>query len=90
MEHSESLLSSIPAHIQKPCHIYEKSYILCNPGNSEPWHTESLGYSENQIYLKLDTYSEPSQKFKMVYFAKIIKSYNYFSKAPYLRSLTWF
>ena len=35
-------------------------------------------------YLKPDTYSEPSQKFKMDCFAKQAKRYNYFSKRPIL------
>ena len=39
---------------------------------------------------KPDSYSEPSQKLKMAYFAKIVKSYNYFSKTLNLRSLTGF
>ena len=33
---------------------------------------------------------EPSQKVKMGCFVKIVKSYNYFFKALYLRSLTGF
>ena len=39
-------------------------------------------------YLESNTYSEPSQRFEMEYFAKIVKSYNHFSKVLYLRSLT--
>ena len=39
------------------------------------------------IYLKPDTYSEPSQRFKIEFFAKIVKNYNFFSKAHHLRSL---
>ena len=31
-------------------------------------------------YLKADTYSEPSQRFKMDFFPKIVKNYKYFSK----------
>ena len=38
--------------------------------------------------LKDLTYSEPSQRFE--FFAKIVESYNYFSKALRLRSLTGF
>ena len=30
-------------------------------------------------YLKADTYSEPSKRFKMEFIVKIVKSYNYFS-----------
>ena len=40
--------------------------------------------------LKPDTYLEPSQRFKMEFFAKIVKNYNYFSKMLHLRSLTRF
>ena len=40
--------------------------------------------------LKPDTYSEPSQRFKTEFFAKIVKNYNYFFKALHLRSLTEF
>ena len=37
-------------------------------------------------YLKPDTCSEPSQRFKIEFFAKIVKDYTYFSKALHLRS----
>ena len=47
-------------------------------------------YSLIRTYLKPDTYSEPSQRFEMECFAKIVKNYNYFSKALHLRSLTEF
>ena len=39
-------------------------------------------------YLKPDTYSKPSQRFKIEFFVKIVKSYNHFSKALSHRSLT--
>ena len=48
----------------------------------EPQHIDSRGY------LKPERYSEPSQRFQMECFEKIVKSYNYFSKAYYLRSWT--
>ena len=35
-------------------------------------------------YLKPDTYSEPSQRFKVEFFCKIFKKFNYFSKAFHL------
>ena len=35
-------------------------------------------------YLKPDTYSEPSQRFKVEFFCKILKKFNYFSKAFHL------
>ena len=43
-------------------------------------------YENQNSHLKPDTYAEPSQKFKMEFFAKIVKSYNYFSKG--LQSLS--
>ena len=42
------------------------------------------------IYLKPDTNSEPSQRFNMEFFAKIVKNHNYFSKALHLRCLSGF
>ena len=45
---------------------------------------------ETLTYLKPNTYSEPSQKFTMDFFAKIVKNYIKFSKALHLRSLTRF
>ena len=40
--------------------------------------------------LKPVTYLKPSQRFRIEFFAKTVKSYNYFSKAAHLRSLTRF
>ena len=68
----------------------QNSQTLCNPVNSEPWHTDNPEIFRTLKYLKLDTCSEPYQRFKMECFAKIIKSYDYFSKALYLRSLLRF
>ena len=45
---------------------------------------------QNSDILKPDTYSEPSQGFKTDFFAKIVKNYNYISKAIHLRSLARF
>ena len=39
-------------------------------------------------HLKPNTYLEPSGGFKMEFFAKIVKNYNYFSKSLHLISLT--
>ena len=41
-------------------------------------------------YLKLDPYLDSSQRFKMEFFAKIVKNYYYFSKELHLRSSTGF
>ena len=38
---------------------------------------ENLQFFWTLTYLKPTTYSEPSQRFKMEFFAKIVKSYNY-------------
>ena len=51
---------------------------MCNPGNSKPWHIDNPGIFKTMVYLKPDTYSESSQRFKMDCFAKIVKGYNYF------------
>ena len=75
--HSKLSYNCIVTHIKNP-HIYENSLNLCNPENLESEHIWNP-----------ETYSEPSQKFKMECFAKIV-SYNYFSKTIYLRFLTGF
>ena len=49
--------------------------------------SENLQIIRTRTYLKLDKYSEPSQRFKIELFAKIAESYNCFSKALHLRSL---
>ena len=58
---------------------------------SEPCHIyQNLRTFRTLTYLKPVTKSEPIQRFKMELFAKIVKSYNYFSKVLHLRSLTEF
>ena len=58
---------------------------------SEPCHiNQNLRTFRTLTYLKPVTYSESIQRFKMELFAKIVKSYNYFSKVLHLRSLTEF
>ena len=48
---------------------------------SEPSHIyENLRMFRTLTYIKPDTCSEPYQRFKTEFFAKIVKSYNYFSK----------
>ena len=44
---------------------------------------KNLGICRTLTYLKPDTNSKPSQRSKMASFAKIVKNYNYFSKALY-------
>ena len=53
-------------NIDKPCVTFE---------------TQNPGILTILEYLKSDTYSEPSQRFKMECFAKIVKCYTYFKKA---------
>ena len=89
LEYSELFHNYMLAQIQNPV-IFTKQQTLCNPVNSEPWHTDNPEIFRTLKYLKLDTCSEPYQRFKMECFAKIIKSYDHFSKALYLRSLLRF
>ena len=51
---------------------------------------ENLRIFRTLTYLKPDVYAELSQRFTMEFFAEIVKNYNYFSEAFYLRSLTRF
>ena len=79
-------------HMQKPEIFGIMEY-------SEPFHNYIQTYIQNPVihknlptfrtltYLKPDTYAEPSQRFKMEFFSKIVKNYNYFSKVLHLRSL---
>ena len=60
---------------------------MCNPVNSEPCRNDNPGIFRTPKYLKLDTYSEPYERFKMECLAKIVKSYNYFTKVLYRRFL---
>ena len=71
---------------------YIRSLPLLHPGTCpELCHIyENLRIFRTLIYLKPDTYLEPSQRYKMGFFAKIVKNYNYFYKALQLRSLTGF
>ena len=57
----------------------------------KPCHIyENLQIFRTLTYLNPNTYGEPSERFKMESFAKIVKNYNYFSKMLHLRSLTEF
>ena len=68
----------------EPFHNYIPTY-------SDPCHTyDNLRIFRTLTYFKPGTYAEPSQRFKMKFFAKIVKNYNYVSKALHLRSLTEF
>ena len=64
---------------------------IATQDQKESWHIyKNLGILITLACLKPSTYLEPSQRFKMEFFAKIFKNYNYFSKALHLRSLTEF
>ena len=66
------------SHIENPARFRTLS-------NSEFWHIYTylkLRILATLTYLKPDTHSEPSQRFNMEFFAKIVKSCNYFFKAP--------
>ena len=77
-------------HIQNPG-IFGTRPWLYPDIYSEPCHIyENLRIFRNLTCLKPDTYAEPSQRFKMEFFAKKCKNCNYFSKALHLRSLTEF
>ena len=74
----------------EPCDIYENRSTLCKPRNSELWHIGNPGIFRTPTYLKLNTYSKPSQKFNMAYFVKtVVEGYKFFYKAFYLRFLIY-
>ena len=56
----------------EPWHIHENRPTLYNPGNSELWYIDIPGMFRVLKYLKPDIYSEPSQRFKMKCFVKIV------------------
>ena len=87
MVYLEPFHNCIPIHTQNPV-IFTKIGKLCV--TLEIQNPDSSGIFRTLTYLKLDTYSEPSQRFKIECFAKIILSYNYFSKVLYLKPLTGF
>ena len=65
----------------EPCDIYENRSTLCKPRNSELWHIGNPGIFRTPTYLKLNTYSKPSQKFNMACFVKtVVKVINFFTK----------
>ena len=51
---------------------------------------ENIRIFSSLTYLKPDTYSEPSQRFNIEFFAKIVRKHHYFSKVIHHRSLTEF
>ena len=88
----------------EPCEtlVYTETWDTRNPGifrtlswlhpyaYSEHCHIcENLRILRTLTYLKPVKYSESSQRFKIDFFAKIVKSI-IFSKALHLRSFTWF
>ena len=80
-------------HMQKPGTLeiweYLEPFHLHPDAYSGPSHIyKNLQILRTLTYLKTDIYSEPSQKFKIMFFAIIVKLY--FSKALHLRFLTVF
>ena len=81
----------------EPCHRASFSHIV---EYSEPYATlafRTLPYlrkftniQNSDIFKARHICRELSQRFKMEFFAKNVKNYNYFSKGLYLRSLTEF
>ena len=87
----------LPSHMQEPDIFWVLEYsepfhncIPLNHKNSELWHIDFPAIFRTLTYFKPNTYSELSQRVKMECFKTIVKSYNYFSKVLYLRSLTGF
>ena len=74
----------------EPWHIYKNRSTLYNHRNPKHWHIDLCGIFRTLKYLKPNTYSELSKRFKMECFAKIVKSYNHFSNMLYLSSLARF
>ena len=52
--------------------------------------TNNLRIFRTLTYLKPDTYSEPSQRFKMEFLVILVKNYNYFYEALHLKSFIGF
>ena len=78
-------------HTQNPGMIRTLVPQLHPDAYSEPCHiSENLQIFRTLTYLKPDTYSEPSQRSKMEFNMRIVKNYNYFSKALHFRPLTGF
>ena len=86
LEYSELFYNCIPTNTQNPI-------ILTKMGKpcvtlEEPWDSGNPRTFRALIYLKSETYSEPSKRFKMECFTKVVESYNYFHKVLYLGFLT--
>ena len=89
LEYSEALIINLDTY-SEPCNVYRNKQILRNPGSSESLYIGNDSVFGTLTHLKPDIYSKPCQRFKIQCFAKIVKSYNHFSKVLYLRSLTEF
>ena len=90
----EILEYSKPFHICIQTHV-QKSVMFTKIGKScvtleiqNPSNIDNHGIFITLTHLKCDTYSEPSQRFKLDCFEKIVKSCNHFSTELYLRTLT--
>ena len=89
--HIEALLRHIQNLIQ---HLYmQKAEILGILEYSKLFHNCIPPHIQNcAIFTKIHelTYLEPSQRFKIEFFAKIVKNYNYFSKMLHFGYLAGF
>ena len=88
LEYSEHSHTWISMCIQTPVIFTKIGKLIVTLEIQNP--TNNPGIFTTLTYLKLDTYSESSQRPKVECFAKIVKNYNYFSKVLCLRSLTEF
>ena len=92
--HIQNLVQRL--HTQKPDILgilkHSESFHNCNPVTYSElcYINENLWIFSTLTNLKPDTYFEPSQSFKIEFFSKIVKNYNYFSKVLHFRSLTRF
>ena len=99
--YSEPCYRALFTHIQaysEPCVCrnlaYPESWNIQNPSIASQCIFRTLSYLpkftniQNSDVFKLSTYLEPSQRFKMRIFVKVVKNYNYITKVLYHRSLT--
>ena len=89
-EHIENLVQCL--HLQKPGESeIPEPFLNCIPTYIENpvIFAKTFEYS-TLTYLKHDKYSESSQRLKMMFFAKIVKNYNYFCKVLHGKFLIGF
>ena len=77
--HVQNLVQRL--HMQKPGILGILEY-------SEPFHNCIPTHIQNPVIFKTRHISRTISRFKMAFFAKIVKNYNYFSRVLHLRYLT--